>query len=336
MSDLAFNVWGAITGILGTIALIPVFLAWLQTRLPTTKLPHMIDSFRDTEELFLTAVRDGLFTNEDELQRFNINMWTVTMYVEEMRYKVYAAQTWRQDVVNWWQGLSGRITTLCGELNSLRMKLAERNSMERRRLASLGVVTGWSLRQHHTKGHWNANPGPYGLSPFYPPHGSYDPSTGFTHALRGFPLYGVRYAPSEATPSQSHTSLKDGSPILAPHEAGSGATYHIMSDADLQSLLSFALTPLTDAAKHQGAVLRGEILLSGGRKLRYSFGGTSGKHAKHNRFRALCRLIRRAYGVRPREAEDVGGGFSSVDPESLMPLPTAGTSGRDDDGWEDI
>ncbi|KAJ3004864.1 hypothetical protein NUW54_g4607 [Trametes sanguinea] len=145
MSELGYNIWGTIAGVVGILGLIPVFLAWLQTRLPSKKLPILIQSHQELETLFATAIRDGLFSDEHDLYQFNRNIWAMTGEVEDIRAEVYAARTWRADVRNWARGLSGRIWTVCEGLDSIKMKLAGRNSHERKRLASEMVHTDLPL-----------------------------------------------------------------------------------------------------------------------------------------------------------------------------------------------
>ena len=74
MSDLGFNVWGVITGVIGTLTIIPAFLAFLHTRLPTSLLPAVIKQDKETRTLFDTALRKGLITDEGDIYEFKINL----------------------------------------------------------------------------------------------------------------------------------------------------------------------------------------------------------------------------------------------------------------------
>ncbi|KAH9888335.1 hypothetical protein C8Q73DRAFT_668257 [Cubamyces lactineus] len=293
MSDLAFNVWGVVAGVIGLFALIPAFLTWLQTRLPTARLPHLIASFIETERLFAAAIRDGLFTNENDL--------------------FYAAETWSEDVRNWWNGLSGRIAARCLELNNIRKRLAARNSRERRRLASLGVVTELPLMSDH-KGEVNVHR--FGttstggaLTIPIPVSSSHISPSRVQHATTLLPLYNVgnhmlprATSSGQAAPIESSIPGQDDVEDVTS-DPNDQAAYHMISEADLQDLLTFALSPLTDSTRQR---------------------------ATRSRLRAVSRLLRRIYGMRPR------GAALPIDPESLLPPTDADSGDHNDDGPEDV
>ncbi|OSD00977.1 hypothetical protein PYCCODRAFT_560466 [Trametes coccinea BRFM310] len=136
VSDLAFNIWGVVSSVLGTIALTPVFLGWLKPRLPTSMIADVLDIYKETQDLFATALRDGLITNPDEMNHFKANLLDATISVDRLRAEVYLIETWRQDLSKWWRGLSGRIWILRENLNSVRAELAQRSSNERLKLAA--------------------------------------------------------------------------------------------------------------------------------------------------------------------------------------------------------
>ena len=74
MSDLGFNVWGAVAAVVGTMALIPVFIAWFDTRLPRARLPYLSNVSQDTLTLFVTGLREGLHLDDSELYRFHTHI----------------------------------------------------------------------------------------------------------------------------------------------------------------------------------------------------------------------------------------------------------------------
>ncbi|KAJ2965628.1 hypothetical protein NUW54_g14056 [Trametes sanguinea] len=143
-SDLGFNIWGVISSVLGTIALTPVFIGWLKPRLPTSLITGVVEIYKETQDIFITALRDGLITDADELHHFKDNLLelmtcttnSATIDLDRLRAEVYAIKTWRQDVAKWWRGLSGRIWILQEKLNSMRADLAQRTSNERLKLAA--------------------------------------------------------------------------------------------------------------------------------------------------------------------------------------------------------
>ncbi|KAL7284781.1 hypothetical protein ACG7TL_002088 [Trametes sanguinea] len=136
MSELGFNVWGAIGSAVGILTLIPLFLAWLQPRLPRSMLPSIMETHKEVKELLATALSQGLITDPVDLHQLHINM----IEVDEVRAEVYRIKSWTQDAGKWWSGLSARMYILRNDLNSTRIQLAERNSQELKSLASLGLA----------------------------------------------------------------------------------------------------------------------------------------------------------------------------------------------------
>ena len=65
---------GAIAAVIGTIALVPTFLIWLRTRFPSALLPSLIDTFDKAEVSFKRAVADGVFTNEEEQNQYDVTL----------------------------------------------------------------------------------------------------------------------------------------------------------------------------------------------------------------------------------------------------------------------
>ncbi|KAI0657828.1 hypothetical protein C8Q70DRAFT_265796 [Cubamyces menziesii] len=145
MSDLGFNVWGAIAAVVGTVALVPVFIAWFNTRLPRARLPYLVDLLSETLLLFLAGLREDLFTDESELRHFHARVKTAKRAVDDIRAGVYGATTWRQDVKHWYMGLSGDISDLSETLNNLRANLANTQSGNRKLLAAQGYPSKQAL-----------------------------------------------------------------------------------------------------------------------------------------------------------------------------------------------
>ncbi|KAI0323300.1 hypothetical protein GY45DRAFT_1376423 [Cubamyces sp. BRFM 1775] len=335
MSDLGYNVWGAVTGVIGTLSLIPIFLAWLQTRLPSSRIPHLLALRAEILELFTAAILEGLITDEKELYQLNRNVWAAKMQADEMRAKVYAAQTWWQDVKNWWQGLSGRVMTLCEELNFLRMKLAERNTNERKRLASAGIPADLPLMIDDTGVQFlPQNPD---LAP--PAISTSDNLQQSAHAslyARAQALLKI-YSPGSDTksvPAQQESvrafNIGSVSDQSRHHWASTNeSTHDLVSDADLHALVMFALACSNERSKGAHVPSRGATLSAIGKK---HTGVASGKrYGKRAVAKALIRLLKRLYAARL-----AGGGTQPLlDPESLLPLK-AGDRQLAGDEWEDV
>ncbi|KAI8968723.1 hypothetical protein BD414DRAFT_582068 [Trametes punicea] len=300
MSDLGYNVWGVIASVIGILALVPAFLAWLQTRLPTTIMPGLIEVHRETQELFSSALREGLIIDPNDLNLYSINLVEATIGVDGLRAEVYAIKTWLEDVAKWWNGLSGNISMLRQNLNELRVQLAERNSKERKKLAARDLD---------------------GSLPSY-------------HGYRGPELTKTRMAPCQCSrPAENNradamdTNLRT-SEIFVSHD-GSGndhrigpstegvslspcAGHHMISDADMRGLLSFALDrPRRHRHRFRRARLSKGTLQTGEKPVATHV-------ALRTRYHALLRLVRRMYGVRC-DPTSVSEAPIQRDPESLKP-----------------
>ncbi|OSD00972.1 hypothetical protein PYCCODRAFT_1436752 [Trametes coccinea BRFM310] len=70
MSTIGFDVWGVVASALGTVALAPVIWSWFQPRLPTSMIGGVVEIHKETQELFATALRDGLITDPGEIRHF--------------------------------------------------------------------------------------------------------------------------------------------------------------------------------------------------------------------------------------------------------------------------
>ncbi|KAI0669477.1 hypothetical protein C8Q78DRAFT_1154828 [Trametes maxima] len=278
MSDLGYNVWGVIAGVIGTVALIPVFIAWFNTRLPSARITPLVELLREVEELFSAALREGLFTSQEDLHQFSLGpQHLARIDVDEARGKAYSASAWKQDVKNWWNGLSDDISAVQAELNTTRVKLANRNSNERKRRAS-----------QHSVGE------------------AFDPPA---HIGKELTL------PSRNTISSA--GLLGGQLICPPKDGCASIdlplNHHLISDVNLQGLLSLALagTSTKSGGKRHRAT-RHRLLLRFGREL-YGSQASSATgalpdsapyrpSARQPRFKAVTHLLRPDYGEQVKDA----------------------------------
>ncbi|KAJ8482806.1 hypothetical protein ONZ51_g5117 [Trametes cubensis] len=348
MSDLGFNVWGVITGVIGTLTIIPAFLAFLHTRLPTSLLPAVIKQDKETRTLFDTALRKGLITDEGDIYEFKINLLDTEIRVAELRAEVYAATTWWQDVTNWWFGLSSKITVLRGDLNSIRVKLARRNSKELKRMASQELVSELPLFSD-SKGPRTGVPSartPVFLSETAPPR-----CATATHQYHNPPYpssaeqSSPRYSCSCVCTAHAATHAREeynspGDTVCAAHlprhiAPNAQSAPDMLSDQDLEDLeglLSLALQPSRsmEFAEVPGARLGYRHLHAWLQLSKQLFGlsepdgiirdvGHTQQRAIRNRLRLLLRLIRRVYGVDPRDVGKTSDLDALLDPESLLP-----------------
>ncbi|KAI0365106.1 hypothetical protein BV20DRAFT_1056736 [Pilatotrama ljubarskyi] len=144
MSDLAWNVWGAVAGVIGIIMVVPVLFTWFLSRMPSAKLPPLLELMKETQDLFAVALREGCITDGDESYQYSLNIYAAAIQVDEVRMKVYAAKTLPENISNWWHGLSGRINALQEELSGIRVELIEKHSRERKKRASQANFSSFS------------------------------------------------------------------------------------------------------------------------------------------------------------------------------------------------
>ena len=97
-------------------------------------------------------------------------------------------------------------------------------------------------------------------------------------------------------------------------------THHLISDTDLQSLLSVALSSSTDDEDIEGqlAARPSEVLLDFEKRLLDSSENDLGP--KRSRLRALSRVVKRIYGIRLHGHGKDKGVRIPIDPESLVPI----------------
>ncbi|EIW54130.1 uncharacterized protein TRAVEDRAFT_66720 [Trametes versicolor FP-101664 SS1] len=325
MSDLGWNIWGVVGGVIGTIlAVVPLFLVWLRVRLPSKKLPSLLAVLEDTKELFAKAVRAGALADVQEIQQIEFSIATASVHVDEFRATVYAATSYWQNVKNWWNGLSSRMVDLYEALNVVRVRLVKLNSCERKMLKELDA--GYSSCPD-VPDHTLLPPPEYTSEPPVT-HLSPPPSTGIEDQP---PLRSTSPGPSLASLLRNADIPGDALEETLP--SCSRPTYHVVSDPDLQSLLSLAAAQLL--LRHEQRKRQRTQDQDSHRPSRQARGPGSasfpGRRARRTRGGALARLVRHAYGV---QHVDVNGGAQNadIDPESLELLP----QGEADDGeWQD-
>ncbi|OJT07916.1 hypothetical protein TRAPUB_1195 [Trametes pubescens] len=268
----------------------------------------------ETKKLFSMTLREGLITDESDLASLRLNILAAIIRVERIRREVYADRSLLANVKNWWGGLSQGIRFLEDELNNLRAKLAERNSKEREARASQGLTAGLLF---------------------------FSNNTGFADEHDSAALDGSLWKGDASVASPAQDALRQPKPTDSQPAQARRHTHHMISDADLQSLLFLALAPplLTEEGKHRRATQRAALRhLSKlyGLDPSSACGGDARflkRTSKHRTgFKSLGRLLRRAYGVSP---PGIGGDAREplVDPESLLP-PYAEGDDDDDAGWD--
>ncbi|KAH9888339.1 hypothetical protein C8Q73DRAFT_709846 [Cubamyces lactineus] len=136
MSELGFNIWGAVAGVLGTFTIIPFVWGLFKSQMPSGKLAALDALLNQTQKLLDTSVQEGLIMEE----RFRFMMRTTRKRIDKVRAEIYGAHSLKEDLRNWRKGLSTRCSLLCEELDVIRASIARSSAEERDRLDALGRV----------------------------------------------------------------------------------------------------------------------------------------------------------------------------------------------------
>ncbi|KAI0819188.1 hypothetical protein BC628DRAFT_1423985 [Trametes gibbosa] len=309
MSDLGWNVWSVVSGVLG-IVLTPIasFVIWMHTRLPSKKLPALIAIFEETEALFDQARREGILTDQ-EVEAIKLSVNIASMHVYKFCATVYSTSSYIRNVKNWRRGVTDRILKLHDELNVIRVQLMERQSKER------------------------------GMRIFGDPPANIDNREDNIQTPSDVSMTDSVMVSIFATGVSKCTPPATMPPQPSDSQA---ATHFMVSKNDLKSLVSLAIThPLLREGKgtYQHRIYR-EVAHHLGMpmstvnhtpSLLHSRCQGPNPYAKHRTGtlqRKLSRIMQRIYGVRdPGEGWDTEGDFY-VDSESL----SSPCAGHDDDG----
>ncbi|KAI0330379.1 hypothetical protein GY45DRAFT_1434676 [Cubamyces sp. BRFM 1775] len=136
MSELSFNIWGAVAGVLGTFTVLPFLWGLIKSQMPSGKLAALDALLNETQKLLDCSVQEGLIVEE----RFRLLMWTTRNRIDKVRADIYDSHSLKEDLRNWKKGLSTRCTLLCEELDVIRASIARSSAEERDRLDALGRV----------------------------------------------------------------------------------------------------------------------------------------------------------------------------------------------------
>ncbi|KAI0629612.1 hypothetical protein C8Q77DRAFT_297346 [Trametes polyzona] len=139
MSDLGFNILGAITGAISIIALIPTLAFAILGSLPSSKLKHLEHLYKEMEDEYQNALKHGLISRQKDvihLRKWSMLYvtgpssqpgaphphWTHRLYhslesqLVDARLEVYAAKAaWFGELRRWWRGSSRKMHIVCNE-----------------------------------------------------------------------------------------------------------------------------------------------------------------------------------------------------------------------------
>ncbi|KAJ8482817.1 hypothetical protein ONZ51_g5123 [Trametes cubensis] len=211
----------------------------------------------ETQESFITGLREGLLTDDTELYHFHNRIRTIKCQVDGVRAEAYEATSWLQDVRNWYNGLSGKITHLCRNIDGIRAKLAKTQSSKRKLLEAQGYPAKLVISPYAQELLREYTQGP--LSPpsslFIPLACSGNDPTRSPLALSAINLPGIEplmpasVARHEPEPTNNVRADNTGSPTQSSRTStsslfSSDSKHHLISEADLRDLLYLALSPL--------------------------------------------------------------------------------------------
>ncbi|KAJ3016642.1 hypothetical protein NUW54_g761 [Trametes sanguinea] len=140
MSDFAFNVFGVTAATISLLALLPPLVYWLIRQLPRSRLPRLEKLVKEVETSFQDNIEQGLLHQEDELFNLHNRLWTVRMRLDELQGETYAIRTQKDELRAWCGGLSGRMTLLRRDVQSLRETIVHASYCERKALADAGFT----------------------------------------------------------------------------------------------------------------------------------------------------------------------------------------------------
>ncbi|KAI0669518.1 hypothetical protein C8Q78DRAFT_1040358 [Trametes maxima] len=366
MSDLGYNVWGVVAGIIGTVAVIPALAFWLLGPLPTAKLTILEALLEDTTKMFREAIEEGLIYREDDLRRFHAWFWTIKVRLDDARLEVYDIKTWRDELASWWDGLSGRIHIVCKDTYRLRFKLAKASSRERRALAASGHTTrlaslsGIRGRASHIASFLLPPDTPVSVSPLprpeEPPHRPSPPSdcepSFVDEGKSSLPVCHTGSGCSWDSPiTAGQPSLGEAHSVLHLCDTpvvSDASKHHPLCDTDLYDVFALGIAQprariQRNGGRHHRRATQHDVLLHFGRQL---FGGavalasspslSSSKCPRtHARIKAALRLMQLLVANGQVSANVVG----SSDVESVIIQQTGSSNDRCDepeDDWHDV
>ncbi|KAI0774960.1 hypothetical protein BD413DRAFT_538053 [Trametes elegans] len=372
-----YDIWGVVSGIIGTIAvLIPLAIACWCVRRPSTLYPALYALLKETQGLIDTAYREGLTENEAELLELQVNIWKSATEVEEFCAAVYAEDTLLYDLNNWWKGLSRKISTAYEVLNSHRVKLAKRNSDLRRKMESEALLARMAMHDREKSMLFDPPRLDATTEPAIPPgiaddHGVSDteyPSPSLSPATQPSTLDTARAdgedsASAVASSGHAFDSALPQVQTASKVDAVDRPTHRLLSDADLQSLLSIALDnprlrQESEERRKQTRRRQRIILLGFGEQLCGGGGLTpSGReigedsmgcaYVTNSSIKAMLNLLRGMPGPARPQAGSAGPQEGSVRSQdgsaegghhyahSLLEAEIGSTGNTDEEGWSD-
>ncbi|KAI0629586.1 hypothetical protein C8Q77DRAFT_1141253 [Trametes polyzona] len=139
MSDLAWNIFGAVTAILGF--LVSPLCSWIGSYFLTAKLDALKKLLKETKDLLALTRRHGLLVDAEEYCLINSKLWNASEMMDTASEVVCSQPGLVTNLRKMWSATSGEITVVIKDVTKVKAQLLRRTSAERRRLASSGKIT---------------------------------------------------------------------------------------------------------------------------------------------------------------------------------------------------
>ncbi|CAL1712390.1 unnamed protein product [Somion occarium] len=130
----AYDILGAVLGVLGTIGTIQLIYSLVHFNLPSQRLKDLDDTLNGTIHFLYTAIEDGLLPDVVFVQTTQRRLSLYRNLTERLRTRVHCATNFRQQCSAMANGLSSRINSLCGRVKAIRADISSVSENTRRLL----------------------------------------------------------------------------------------------------------------------------------------------------------------------------------------------------------
>ncbi|KAH9888345.1 hypothetical protein C8Q73DRAFT_709864 [Cubamyces lactineus] len=130
MSTVAYARWDVFVGVVGVLTAIPVLIALIATQLPSRKLKGLDEALMETETVLNESIEEGIL-RDYQIGAFKERLELLRNRTTEVRARVHAARTWSEDLENWVQGLTSKITQIIKDVKEVRSTISTTSTRER-------------------------------------------------------------------------------------------------------------------------------------------------------------------------------------------------------------
>ncbi|KAM5537834.1 hypothetical protein V8D89_008476 [Ganoderma adspersum] len=132
----AYDIWGVIASVIGLLSIFQILVAVINAQLPTSRLRKFDHLREETDQLLRSVAEEGLFQDGGQyIENNEARIAKVCNRLEALRAQAFTAKTYTDEVRQWWNGLSSRISVCCEDLKSLRVHISTTSSKAREALS---------------------------------------------------------------------------------------------------------------------------------------------------------------------------------------------------------